>query len=76
MTSSVTKFYYCVAALNSAYATQVVDLIEDPPEDGPYESLKQYITELHTLNPFQRYQAMMALTLDADEKQSTLMGKM
>ena len=32
--------------------------------------------ELHTLNPFQRYQALMALTLAVAEKLSTLMVKM
>ena len=71
VSSSVTKFYYCVAALNHADAAQVVDLIEDPPKDQPYDSLKQCLTELHTVNTFQRYQALMA-----DKKPSTLMGKM
>ena len=32
--------------------------------------------KLHTLNPFQRYQVLMCLTLGADKKPSTLMGKM
>ena len=75
VSSSVTMLYYCVAALNHADAVQLVDLIEDPPKDKPYESLKQHLTELHTLNPFQRYQALMALTLAEDKKPSTLMGK-
>ena len=76
MSSSVTKFYYCVAVLNRADAVQVVDLIEDPLEDKPYESLKQRLTKLHTMKPFQRYKTLLALTLVADEKLSTLMGKM
>ena len=65
-----------MTALYRVEATKVDDLIEDPPEEGPYESLKQSLTELPTLNPFQRYQAMMALTLAADKKPSTMMGKM
>ena len=52
VSSTLTKFYYCVASLNHADAAQVFDLIEDPPKDEPYESLKQHLTELHTLNPF------------------------
>ena len=33
---------------------------EFPPGKLPYESLKERLTELHTLNPFQRYQAFMS----------------
>ena len=68
ITCSETKFYYCVAALGHADAAQVVDLIEYPPDELPYESLKERLTELYTLNPFQRYQEFMSLTLAADEK--------
>ena len=53
-----------------------MDLIKCPPEELPYESLKERLTELHTLNPFQRYQAFMSLTLVAKEKPFMLMGKM
>ena len=76
MTTSLTKFYYCVGALNRADAAQVVDLIKFPPEEEPHESLKERLTELCTLNPFQRCKALMALTLAVDKKPSTLMGKM
>ena len=48
----LTKFYYCVAALGHTDAAQVVDLIEYPPDELPYESLREHLTELHTLNPF------------------------
>ena len=72
LTYSLTKFYYCVTALGRA---EVVDLIEFPPDELPYESLKERLTKLHTLNPFQKYQAFMSLTLAADEKPSTLMGR-
>ena len=42
----------------------------------PISSFRERLTELYTLNPFQRYQAFMSLTLAADEKPSTLMEKM
>ena len=76
LTCSLTKFYYCIAALGRADAAQVVDLIKFPPEELPYQSLKEPLNKLHTLNPFQRYQAFMSLTLAATEKLSTLMGRM
>ena len=76
LTCSLTKFYYCVAALGRADAAQVVDLIEYCPDELPYESLRELLTKLHSLNPFQRYQEFMSLTLAADKKPSTLMGKM
>ena len=64
-----------MVALNSTDSAQILDLIEFPPED-PYESFKEHLTELHTLNPFQRYKALMSLTLAADKNPSILMGKM
>ena len=76
ITCSETKFCYCVAALGRVDAAQVVDLIVYPPNELPYESLKERLTELYTLNPFQRYQEFMSLTLAADEKPLKLMGKM
>ena len=55
----------------------MVDLIEYPPDELPYESLKECLTELqHTLNLFQRYQEFMSLTLATDKKPSIFMGKM
>ena len=55
LTCSLTKFYYCVAAQGRAYVAQVVDLIEYPPDELPYESLRERLNKLHILNPFQRY---------------------
>ena len=76
ITCRETKFYFCVAALGRADAAHVVDLIEYPPDQLSYEFLKERLTELYTLNPFQRYQEFMSLTLAADEKPSKLIGKM
>ena len=76
LTCSLTKFYYCDAALGHADTAQIVDLIEFPPDELPSESLRERLTALHALNPFQRYQAFMSLTLATDQKPSTLMGRM
>ena len=76
LTCSLTRFYFCVAALGHADASQVVNLIEFPLDKLPYESLKERLTQLHILNPFQRYQVFMSLTLATNKKPSVLMGKM
>ena len=76
ITPSLTKLYYCVGTLNLSDTAQIVDLIEFPHEESPHESFKECLTELYTLNLFQRYQALMSLTLAAEEKPSTLMSKM
>ena len=39
LTSSLTKFYYCLGTLNQADAAQIVDLIEFPPKEKPYKFL-------------------------------------
>ena len=44
LTCSLIKFYYCIAALGRADAAQVVDLIEYPPDELPYESLRELLT--------------------------------
>ena len=61
LTCILTKFNFCVAALGLVDAAQVVDLIEYAPDELPYESLREPLTELQTLNPFQMYQAIMSL---------------
>ena len=52
VTSSLTKFYYCVGALGCADTAQIVDLIEFTLDLLPYQSLKERLTKLHTHNPF------------------------
>ena len=56
ITCSETKFYYCAAALGRTDTALVVYLIKYLPDQLPYESLEERLTELYTLNPFQRYQ--------------------
>ena len=46
VTSSSTKFYYCVSAFNQDTANQVLDLIKSPPAAGPYEALKNRLLKL------------------------------
>ena len=76
LTCILTKFYYCVAALGCADTAKLLDFIEFPLDALPYEYLKERLTKLHTLNPFQMYQAFMSFTLAGDKKPSTLVGKM
>ena len=50
--TSLTKYYYCVGALGGSDAAQIVDLIKFPQDKLPYESIKERLTKLYTLNPF------------------------
>lgn len=75
ITASKTKYQYCVAALSKDDAKQILDVLR-APGPNPYETLKRRLTQLHELNPFQRYEAFMSLTLAPDQKPSHLMNRM
>jgi len=76
ITSSETKFYYCVAALSKEDAEQLADLICSPPSSEPYETLKRRLFDLYELNSFQRFESFISLPFSADMKPSHLMSKM
>ncbi len=76
VTSSTTKFYYCVSSFNQETANQVLDLIKSPPSSEPYEALKTRLLKLFALDDYQRYEAISNLPLSGDMKPSTLMSNM
>jgi len=76
VTTSSTKFYYCVSAFNQDTANQVLDLIKSPPAVGPYEALKNRLLKLFALDDYQRYEAISNLPLSGDMKPSRLMSNM
>ena len=73
---SRTKFYYAVASLPQEVATQILDLIRAPPAGGPYEILRERLITLYSLNDYQRFEALVSLTLSGDQKPSHLMNRM
>jgi len=76
VTSSTTKFYYCVSSFNQETANQVLDLIKSPPSSEPYEALKTRLLKLFALDDYQRYEAISNLPLSGDMKPSKLMSNM
>ena len=76
VTTSSTKFYYCVSAFNQDTANQVLDLIKSPPAVGPNEALKNRLLKLFALDDYQRYEAISNLPLSGDMKPSRLMSNM
>ena len=76
VTTSLTKFYYCVSSFNQETANQVLDLIKSPPSSKPYEALKKRLLRLFALDDFQRYEAISSLPLSGDMKPSKLMSSM
>ncbi len=45
---------HLLAALSDEVLAQVMDVIEDLPEDTPYTTLKERLLEKHTLSNFQK----------------------
>ena len=73
---SRTKFYYAVASLPQEVATQILDLIRAPPAGDPYEVLRERLVTLYSLNDYQRFEALVSLTLFGDQKPPHLMNRM
>ena len=42
--TSITKYEEVVCALPTEYATEVEDLLDDPPGENPYEKIKEQLT--------------------------------
>ena len=57
-------------------AAQILDLILAPPSQTPYKVLKVRLITLYSLNDYQRFEALVSLTLSADQKPSHLMNRM
>ena len=75
VTTSMTKFHHCIAALPQDVATRLIDLIRDPTAD-PYTTLRARLVQIYTLTNFQRYQALQSIPVLTDQRPSELMDKM
>ena len=76
ISSSRSKFYHAVAALPQDVAGQVLDLIRAPPRDDHYLVLRTRLVRLFNLNEYQRFEALVSLSLSGDQKPSYLMNRM
>ena len=76
ITADTTKYYYVVAALNSATAGRVVSMLENPPEHDKYGALKAHLLKAFGLSDSERARRLLSLNGLGDCKPSELMDKM
>ena len=65
-----------MASLLQDVAAQILDLLRALPAGNPYEVLKDCLTTIHSLNNYQRFEALVSLPLTCDQKLSHLMNRM
>ncbi|KAL1450996.1 hypothetical protein WDU94_003296 [Cyamophila willieti] len=70
-----TKFHHVIAAMETRVLEQVMDIVEQPPQD-PYVTIKQRIIKLFELLPHQRQQRLMNECFLGDKKPSQLLLEM
>ena len=70
LTASRVKFYHAVAVLPQEVAVQLLDLIQTPPAVEPNKVLKERLITLNFLNDYQRFEALVSLTLSGDQTPS------
>ena len=75
-TSSRRKFFRVLNALPEDITRQVADLIEQVPDDNPYELLKGRLLGAAKVSDFQRAEKLMALPALGDRKPSDLLATM
>ncbi len=76
ITQDDTKYYYALAALDQDTATRVVDLIENPPANDRYNTLKDCLITTFALSKWERARALLDMPDLGDDKHSALMDKM
>ena len=73
--TSSTKFSYCISALHSKVAPQLVHMIRDSGED-PFQEIKDHLIHLYSLSYYQRFEALINLPFTSDTTPFVLMSSM
>ena len=76
LTQDDTKYYYVVAALDSATATCALPIITAPPTTDKFKAIKNFLTSAFELSDCERAAALFNLTGLGDSKPSELMDSM
>ena len=76
ITDDATKYYYVVAALGNSTALRVVSLLQNPPQDDKYDTLKTLLLGTFELTASERARRLLALSGLGDAKPSELMDHM
>ena len=75
LTTSFTKFYYCISALPSDVSAHLTHMIRDPGDD-PYQEIKDRLIHLYNLSNYQKFEALINLPFTSDTPPSVLMSSM
>ena len=75
LTTSSTKFYYCISALPSDVSAHLTHMIRDPGDD-PYQEIKDRLIHLYNLSNYQKFEALINLPFTSDTPPSVFMSSM
>ena len=76
ISSDETKYYHVVAALDQTTAKRVVSVLENPPDDNKYGTLKDTLINTYGLSENERASQLLHLPGLGDAKPSELMDSM
>lgn len=71
-----TKFHHVIASVETDILEQVIDIVESPPADNKYETLKNKIIAIFSLTTYQKQQKLFAECFLGDRRPSQLLLEM
>ena len=75
ITTSSTKFWWCISALPSDVSALLTNIIRDPGEDT-YQDIKDRLIHLYSLSNHQKFETLINLPFPIDTMPSVLMSSM
>ena len=76
VTAQKTRFDYVVSSLSPEFATEVRDLLLNPPEERPYDTLKAHLVKRTTSSAQHKLQQLISGEELGDRKPSQLLRRM
>lgn len=76
VTQDTTKYYYVVSALDQSTASRIIDILENPPNEGKYNNLKKRLIATYGLSRRDRASRLLHINGLGDRKPSELMDEM
>ena len=71
-----TKYYYILASLDQDTATRLLDLLDNPPEEGKYQTIKARLLDTFDLSELERASQLLHIHPLGAAKPSELMDEM
>ena len=76
ISSSVTKYHYCVAKLDSDTSRRIRDLVRAPVQEDSYNKLKARLCKVFELSEEEKLDKMLETSTLGDRKPSDLMAEL